>query len=101
MENEEIERRQFQYRQWAHNILVSINIAILSYAAVLFHTLDTKVAVIEGNRWTAKDGAAVFAAIAKLNERFAGLPNSFPRPWVLDLIKKNRAKIEELERGGR
>lgn len=82
---------------WACGILVSVNVSLIGYTALLLHSLDVRLSVMEGNRWTAKDGAIVYSEIAGLTERFASLPKEYPPQWVRETVRDHQRRIEKLE----
>lgn len=54
------------------------------------NTLETRVAVIESNRFTAKDGTAIMKAVV----------DKLPPKWLLDKVQDHSNRIRGLE-GGR
>lgn len=83
---------------WACGLLITVNISLVGYTASLLHGLDVRISVIEGNRWTAKDGALVFDRIAKINSALSKLPDEIPPTWFREIVAENRSRIKELEK---
>lgn len=81
---------------WLCSLLATALVSLLSYTALLYHSLDVRVSIIEGNRWTSEKGSELWAAIAEINKSQA-----ITAIILQELTKdseENRRRIRDVER---
>jgi hypothetical protein len=59
-------------------------------------SVSERIAVIEGNRFTANDALKIWEAVAKTNEKLATVPTEIPPKWVIDRIERTERNIEKI-----
>lgn len=56
-----------------------------------------RLAAVESNRFTAKDGLEVWREIARIREQIAKMPSEVPPAWFKDYVDNLAARLDRIE----
>jgi len=78
-------------------LLLTGNTATVVWMLKTQVSLRERVATIEGNRFTSKDGLQVWREIATVQKELARLPTSSPPAWFVAQLQALGAKLEQID----
>lgn len=76
---------------------VATNTSIIGYLVIRQVDIQTKQVALENSTMTLSKGELVLNKLAEIDVKLAAIPKENPPNWLIDLIKRNEARIERLE----
>ena len=76
-------------------VVGALALLVASYALNTVSDLNTRLAKVEGSRFTSSDGLDVWKEIGRINERVAKLPKEVPPKWLLERMDKIDKRLDE------
>ena len=82
---------------WGLGVMIAGLVTILSFFGHAIWDHNGRITAIEANRFTSKDGQALFGEISALSQRVAQLPTKTPPEWFekrVDKLEQQQAMIQ-------
>jgi len=85
-----------RYIIWLGGVCIAGVVTLLGFYGSTLWDQNARIAAIEANRFTSKDGTALLGQINALAQKIAQMPQEVPPKWFLDRVNKIETRQEQI-----